>query len=248
MYAKVVVLLLGFAVAAYAQCSCGGVKQCLDGKRTQNSQAHVTCTKNCAGKLPGNATAAQQCLDQKRTALDALKGVELNCLLHTTGVPCSRQRRQAVGANGQVQAQTNTQAQVAGQQVGAQTNTNVQVGANADVNGLLKPYFQCIHDCLAAVPGLVGTAEGAAGGAVEGAEAHLNSIVQCSASAGCSNVGLQSLQSAVQTCKADPNVAAQKQNVKKAKGDFCSCMQKATGKSDLVCGGGSHSRGTSKGG
>jgi len=239
MYAKIAVLLLGFAVAAYAQCSCGGVKQCLDAKRTQNAPARADCAKSCTGKLPGDPVAVQRCLDQKRGPEEALNGAKLNCLLQTNGVPCSRKRRQAVGVNGQVQAQTNTQAQVAGQQVGAQTNTNAQVGASADVGDLLKPYFKCIHDCLAAVPCLVGAAEGAAGGAVQGAEGHLNGILTCSLSAGCSNVSLQSLQSAATTCKADPNVAAQKQKVKDAKGTFCDCMKTAAPGS--VCGAGSHS-------
>lgn len=249
MYAKIAVLLLGLAVAANADCTCGGVKSCLETKkpqRPQKTQAQTDCINGCNVKLPGNnPSAVKNCLDQERSAMESLKGAKVDCLLRSSGVPCSRKRRQNVGLNGQAQAHTNTQAQVAGQHVGAQTNTNVQVSAGANIGDLTKPYLKCVHECLGAVPGVVGAAQGAAGGAVHGAEGHLQAVMDCSVSAGCSNIGLTSLQSAARSCKADANISNLK---KKAKDDLCSCMKSATGQSNLVCGGDSHSRGTSRGG
>jgi hypothetical protein len=236
MYAKIAILLLGLAVAANAQCSCGGVKSCLESKkpqRPQKTQAQTDCINGCNVKLPGNnPSAVKSCLEQERGAREAIMGAKVNCLLTSSGVPCSRKRRQNVALTGQAQAQTN--AQVAGQSV--QSNTNVQVSAGAKVGDLLKPYFQCVHQCFG---GVVGDAEGAAGGAVGGAQGHLQALSTCTVSAGCS-VTLDTLTQKATSCKADPNVKSLKE---KAKQNLCSCMKTATGQDGLVCGGDSHSGG-----
>lgn len=238
MYTKIAVLLVGLAVAANADCSCSGVKSCLETKKPQKTQAQLDCINGCKTNLPGNnVDAVKTCLDQERSAMDLLKAAKVDCLLKANGLVCSRKRRQSVGLNGQAQAQTNTQVQVAGQQVGAQTNTNVQVSAGANVGDLLKDYRRCVRNCV--VPGVVG----AVGGAAKGVQDHLTALYDCSVSAGCSQISLSSLQSQVDNCKVQANAAAQKKTIKD---NLCSCMKNATGQSNLVCGRDSHSGGTSK--
>lgn len=237
MYAKVALLLLGFAVVAHGEtCTCSGLKACVDGKKDMRQKNQDKCVARCHNNLPGDADQVQQCIQDKSDALEQLKEDQVDCLLNPVGGVCSapRARRQADRNNffvqpsaGDFQPESNRGKWI---QAGAQTQTSVQ--ASVDADDLLKPYHDCMHKCLQEIRPEKGEglASGATQGAVDQLGRHLALISECQVTAKCT-IDLASLSKQVQTtCQTDrPDVLSFKQD---AKLSYCRCVRGALHKSE----------------
>lgn len=236
MYAKVALLLLGFAVAAFGEtCTCSGLKACVDAKKDLRNRTHIKCASRCVKKLPGDNNQVQQCLKDKNDAMEKLKENQMDCLLNPIGGVCTapRARRQSDPHNFFVQpsAADFQPASNRGRwiQPGAQASTSANTGGDAD--DLLKPYHDCMHSCwqeLHPEKG-EGLASGATQGAVDPLGRHIAAIGECQLTAKC-NVETAALAKMAQTCQSDSEDELNyKLDVNQS---FCRCMQGALQKTD----------------
>jgi hypothetical protein len=230
MYAKVALLLLGFAVAVYGEsCTCSGLKACVDAKKDLRLKNQAKCISKCRNKLPGDPDQVQQCIRDKSAALEKVKEKQVDCLLNPAQGACTapRARRQSDPRNFFVQpgASDFQPASNRGKwiQAGAQTETSINAGVDAD--DLLQSYHNCMHTCL---QGLhpekgEGLASGATQGAVDPLGRHLAAIEECQSTQGCT-VDASSLVKAAQTsCQSDlADELNYKQDVKLS---FCRCVR-----------------------
>jgi hypothetical protein len=244
MYAKVALLLLGFAVVAHGEtCTCSGLKACVDGKKDMRQKSHDKCVARCQSNLPGDAGQVQQCIQDKSDALEQLKEDQIDCLLNPAGGVCSapRARRQTQKNNffvqpnaGDFQSESNRGKWI---QAGAQAQAQASVSANVDADDLLKPYHDCMHKCLYEIRPEKGEglASGATQGAVDQLGRHLTLISECQVSAKCT-VDLASLSNQVRTaCQTDrPDILNFKQDIKQS---YCRCVRGALHKdeSEMPC-------------
>jgi len=236
MYAKVALLLLGLAVAAYGEtCTCGGLKACVDGKKDLHQKNNDKCVARCHDNLPGDADQVQQCIQDKRAALEKLKEDQVDCLLNPVGGVCTapRARRQSDPHNffvqpsaGDFQPASNRGRWI---QAGAQTQTSVNAAVDAD--DLMKPYHDCMHKCLQEIRPEKGEglASGATQGAVDQLGRNLALIEGCQLTEKCT-VDLSSLSKQVQTCQSDrSDILSFKQDIKLS---YCRCVRGVLHKSE----------------
>jgi len=237
MYAKVAILLLGFAVAAYGEtCTCSGLKACADAKKDLRQKNQAKCSSKCRNKLPGDADQVQQCINDKSDALEKLKENQLDCLLNPAEGACMapRARRQSDPRNffvqpgaSDFQPESNRGKWI---QAGAQTETNVN--ANVDADDLLQPYHNCLHTCLQGIHPEKGEglASGATQGAVDQMGRHLTAIQECQLTEKCT-INISSLAKAAQTsCQSDrADELSFKQDIKLS---YCRCVRGALQKSE----------------
>jgi hypothetical protein len=240
MYAKVTLLLLGFAVAAYGEtCNCSRLKACIDEKKDVLQRITNKCAARCQDRLPDNADKVQKCMKEKNDALEQLKDDQMDCLLNPTGGTCvaPRARRQTNKNNFFVQPSAADFQPASNQgrwiQAGAQAQTQTQTGASVKVDGdqVLQPYYDCVHKCVKEVRPEKGEgmASGMTQGAVDQLGRHLAAIQECQTAEKCT-VDVPSLVQAAQTCQTDrADVLSSKKNISQ---NFCKCMRDALNKSD----------------
>jgi len=237
MYAKIALLLLGFAAAVHGEtCTCSGLKACVDGKKDVRQANHDKCVARCHGNLPGDADQVQLCIKDKSDALDKLKEDQVDCLLNPVGGACvaPRARRQTDPNNFFVQPSASDFQPASNRgkwiQGGVQTQPSISAGVDADE--LLKPYHDCMHKCsqeLHPEKG-EGLASGATQGAVDQLGRNLAAIQDCQLAQKCT-MNLTSLgKQADTTCQSNrADVLSFKQDVKQS---FCRCVRGVLQKSE----------------
>jgi len=238
MYAKVVLLLLGLAVAAYGEtCTCSGLKACVDGKKEVRQANHDKCAARCHDNLPGNADQVQQCMKGKSDALEKLKEDQVDCLLNPVGGACvaPRARRQADPNNNffvQPSASDFQPISNRGKWILPAGQTHTSTSASVDADSLLKPYHDCVHKCLQEKHPEKGEglASGATQGAVDPLGRHLATIQECQLTQKCT-IDFSSLGNQMETCQSNSaDVLSFKQDVKLS---FCRCVRDALQKTEV---------------
>lgn len=230
MYAKVALLVLGFAAVALGEtCTCSGLKACVDAKKDLRFKTHAKCVSRCNSKLPGDADQVQQCIKDKSDALEKLKENQMDCLLNPVEGACTapRARRQSDPRNFFVQPSVSDfqPASNRGKWIHAGTVTETRVSVGNDAEDLLKPYHDCMHSCLQETrpENGEGLAPGVTQGAVDPIGRSLAEIQECQLTEKCT-INLTSLAKAAHTsCQSDrADVLSFKQDIKLS---FCRCMR-----------------------
>jgi len=227
MYYKVGILLLGFAVASNAQatCSCDGLKECLRTKRQEQRKLYEGCAAKCINKFifltNVDVDAVQECLHTKAGEIHRLSRDEVECVLKPDGSTCAagaaRIRRQFIGGQGQL----NTNVQV---QPGSQTQTNGATGIEVDDVVDLRPYRDCVHDCIQDIrPSKIG-------GTAQGVHGLMRGIEGCSISNGCA-VPMDTIAEMAQVCEVKVNAVGRLSDIEHRN---CVCLRNAL-RRDLNC-------------